>query len=416
MKRGIKRALYKFIKCDGITAVISIIVIIIVWTKEILINKQEIIDWTIFTSFIVLMVLEKISNSLKALLMNKLEDLAKVEADYEKLSAKYVNKMIVFDNSFSTEKNLRKMRKLKNQTMIVKFPVICDFQFNGCPIEIQDSSEQYVLPEIIQEHFDEIFAAHATSKIYNQLNIRGDSWNFEGGKFVIKTSRTTYFNSLVTNRAIDYQWSNGLTIRDQFEFGPFLHTLEESRLSNHIGFNGFIESMDGYIVFVKRGNKLSIGKGTYGDSIGASLKTKYALNDSKKFTKDGLTNSILHEIQDELKIPKEALEEFSLEKHLIAAYRDVVEGGKPQFLFFIRSSWTKERIEQNFIEHMRKGNKEKDLELLEDGKKFLWISSNEIGELGILPDKIFYKGKKYGMMPSASAAIVMLIEFKKKRG
>ena len=64
---------------------------------------------------------------------------------------------------------------------------------------------------------------------------------------------------------------------------------------------------------------------------------------------------ILSEITNELKIKKEELEEeFSVRKHLIAAYRDIVEGGKPQLLFYVRSSLTKERIEQNFFAEVKK--------------------------------------------------------------
>lgn len=77
---------------------------------------------------------------------------------------------------------------------------------------------------------------------------------------------------------MDFRWENKLTIREQFECGPFLHSLKDSYLSNHIGVNGFVESSDGYIIFLKRGNKLSIAKRTYATSFGEALKTKYALD------------------------------------------------------------------------------------------------------------------------------------------
>ena len=60
-----------------------------------------------------------------------------------------------------------------------------------------------------------------------------------------------------------------------------LTILREEKLSNHLGFKGVVESVDGYIPFIKRNDTVSIGKSTYGDSIGALLKTKYALDEKK---------------------------------------------------------------------------------------------------------------------------------------
>ena len=119
---------------------------------------------------------------------------------------------------------------------------------------------------------------------------------------------------------------------------------------------------------------------------------------------------------DELKITSDQLEGFSLEKNLISAYRDMVEGGKPQFLFWAKSKLTHKEIQNNFFEKLKAKKKkqkswDKEQRELEDGETFLWIAKEELKNIVIAPDQILYKGKKYAMMPSASAAIVMLIEF-----
>lgn len=411
MKRKLKKLLYEFIKNDGITVLIAAIVITCVCINMVLRGKLgiTIIDWTIFTTIIVALILNSISSTLKIYLINWLEDFIKLMEDYEKLSSQYADRMITYDNCKALQKNLKKLRKVKktNKTE-VKIPVICEAKLSGCIIDIKDSFEEYELPNAVKKYFDQLFAAHGTSKVYNQLNIRIDNWKYKNGRFIMKTSRTTYFDSLVTNRAMDFRLENGLTLREQFEYGPFLHTLKESSLSNHIGFNGFIESSDGYIVFVKRANKLSIGKRTYGNSIGASLKTKYALNGLKKFTEEGLKEGILREIENELKIPEDGLEELFFNKHLIAAYRDVVEGGKPQLLFYLRSKWTKDKIEKTFFSWIRKNDK---YFFRGDGKKLLWIPKGEIDQICIWSDMIIYQAKVYRMVPSATASIVMLIEY-----
>lgn len=410
----LKKKFYNFVKYEGMTAAIAAMVIVGVFVCQNAVGEQDItvIDWTMFTSIVIALLLNSFSKICQAVLLNRLEDSAKLTSDYKKLVSKYSDDVIVYDNCSASQENLQKLRK--KHDLKIQIPVICEYKLENCMIEIQDSTVRYQLPDTIGSHFDELFAAHSTSQVYNQLNIRVDDWNCKNGKFMIKSSRTTYFDSLVTNRAMDFQCGNGLTVRELFEFGPYLHPLKESCLSNHIGFNGFIESSDGYIVFVKRGGKLSIGKRTYGNSIGASLKAKYALNSAGEFTEAGLINGILHEIKDELKIPKEALETFSFTEHLIAAYRDLVEGGKPQLLFFIRSCWTKNRITHNFISVKRNLDKSKKNRLLEDGKKLLWIPTKELVQIGILPDMIIYHGKSYRMMPSASASVVMLLEYLKK--
>lgn len=410
MKRNFKKFAYNFIKFGGVTAFISTIVILGIFVKNSIHENEHIsiLDWTIFSSIVAALFLNSLSSLIQTLLLNSLEDSAKLTCNYKELTSKYKASMIEYDN---TQASFNNLQKLKKSEFYVRIPVIKEYSLNVSTIYIQDfPTKKYKLPDLIQEHFNELIKAHSTSKIYNQLNIRVDDWGYKNGKFIIKTSRTTYFDSLVTNRAMDFEWAKDMSVRNLFEFGPFISPLNESCLSNHIGFNGFVISSDGYIPFVKRGKNLSIGKRTYGNSIGASLKAKYALNASREFTEKGLVKSILQEINDELKIPSNELETFSLNKHLIAAYRDLVEGGKPQFLFCIHSYWTKDMIEKNFRNIMRKKRVKKNLELLEDGQKFLWISINSIHEICILPDKIIHQEKIYHMMPSATAAIVMLIE------
>lgn len=417
-KKKFKRIIYDCIKHDGLLIFVAIIIMILFYIKNTIINKQEttLFDYTLCTSLILTMLLSSIANFIKKILLNKLEDSAKLTTDYQKLVSKYVADFITYDNTHADTDNLKKLQKL-HQTKF-SFPVICDYKLNHCAIDIHDSTQMYELPDIVKIHFDELLSAHSTSTVYNQLNIRVDSWSLQKQRLIINTSRTSYYSSLLTNRAIDYTFENGLTLRNYLEYGPFLHSLAESHLSNHLGFNGFVESADGYIPFIKRGKNLSIGKFTYGNSIGASLKTKYALDESGNLSAAGLIHSILAEIADELKIPSEHLEPFSCEKNLIAAYRDVIEGGKPQLLFYIHSNWSKKEIEENFYEGLKKKrkNSNKSYSILEDGSRFLWIPKIALAQICIAPDMLIYQKKKYPMVPSASACVVMLIEHLKEGG
>ncbi len=416
MKKKFKSACYRFINADGITVVIAAIIIFCGICLGIQQGKEspEIVDWTIFGAIIIAMLLETGTKLIREPVLNYFEDDVKLTTDYKQLVKRYKSDVISCKNQTASAENIKKAAHMgRSITATEKFPVTCEYKLGSQPIEIRDSEEMYELPEFVKKHFDELFGAHVTSEIYNQLNIRVSRWGNEKDGFVIETSRTTYYYSLVTNRAMDFKWSNGVTVREQYEFGPFLNPLEKSSLSNHLGMNGFVESKDGQIVFVKRGKNLSIGKGTYGDSVGASLKAKYAINENGRFTSGGLLRGIVNEIEDELKIPGEVLEIKALENMLIAAYRDLVEGGKPQLLFYAKSRWTKDEIEANFFKKNEKKNNKNSV--VEDGNKLLWIPKNELSEMCIFSDGMIHHGQFYPMMPSASASVVMLIEWLQER-
>ena len=83
MKKKMKKAVYKFIKCEGITATIAAMVILIVFIKAALIERQDvaIIDWAMFTSIVVALLLNSFSKMFRTLLMNKLEDSVKLTCE-----------------------------------------------------------------------------------------------------------------------------------------------------------------------------------------------------------------------------------------------------------------------------------------------------------------------------------------------
>ena len=136
----------------------------------------------------------------------------------------------------------------------------------------------------------------------------------------------------------------------------------------------------------------------------------------EQIMKDGI-NAKYIPIKDELKIDAADIE-FSVEKNMIAAYRDLVEGGKPQFLFAAKVNRTHNEITQEFIKQVKEKKKktwknrwDKEQKELEDGEVLLWISVSELKEMAISAEGMVYRQKEYAMMPSASAAIVMLIRW-----
>jgi len=281
------------------------------------------------------------------------------------------------------------------------------------------------LPPEVESAYEELLGAHHSKVNTNNRMFRVDNWTIDGNVFVINMSPTTYFKSLVTNRAIDYKLKNGTSVRDLLEYGTKVCDLKDSKLSNHLGFNGFIESADGYLAFIYRGKDVSIGKKTWAASVGASLKVKYSLDRQQVFSEKGLENGIIKEIEDELRIKRHQLCPIGTQFKkiiLISAYRDLVEGGKPQLLFYAKSSLGKDEISGIF----NAGNKDvkkkarriknirdkKEVQMETDGSIIKWISKSElIDATYVFPDKIYNNEMEMVMVPSAAACVQMLKDY-----
>lgn len=340
--------------------------------------------------------------------------------NYDYIVKKYVDGFIKYSNNETTSlKVLQKKLNTTNKTFI--FPVENVAIFHNVSLNILDGFAKYSLPKEIEKYRDELLYSHKSSNVYNQLNIRVNDWVLKDNVFTMHTSRTTYFDSLVTNRSMDVKLSNGCTLRELYQYGPFIQSLKDSKLSNHIGFNGFIVSSDGYIPFIKRNKLVSIGKNTYGNSVSSSLKVKYALKDENSIlTEEGIINAFKKEIKDELKIEEKDIGTITIKDNLIAAYRDFVEGGKPQFLIYVKVGKTKKEIEEQFYSKIKQKDKvelkfSKELKGLEDGEKLIWVKESELSNMAISPSLVVFKdGNKYRklyMMPSVTSSIVMLLEW-----
>lgn len=357
-------------------------------------SADEMVDLSILSAMVITLVLEAVAQFIRKWILSKLEDSQKLTTDYDRLLKMYEADWLTVD---------------KGESKLV-FPIVMEQNLRECQISIDDSKKEYILPPLIEERFGELLRAHEMSDIYNQENVRVNEWKIQDNIFKISTSRTTYYNSLVTNRAMDYRWENGGSVRELLEPGPFLHELKESKLSNHLGFNGFIKSQDGFILFVKRDKKLSIGKSTYGCSVSASLKLKHSLTRERILTEESMYDGICHEIYDELKIPLKHLVETDGRKiHMIAAYRDVIEGGKPQLLFYAESDWDRKKIGENFKSELRKKKRDRSWHFI-DGTKLLWIPEKELTGLDIYIDKMKYRRKTYHVVPGVAASIIIFLE------
>lgn len=214
---------------------------------------------------------------------------------------------------------------------------------------------------------------------------------------------------------MDYEWENRKTNRNVYEPGPFISPLESSLMANHIGFNAFIEFPEIGILFVGRSNKLSVGKKTWGTSVSAKLSPKFDYKKGEHFTLDRFYDSIAESINRELKYftvngQSIHLKGNQIKGSIFAFYRDLVEGGKPQFLLYYKFGNKKLDVKFNKDGYESSLKQDKSTAMI-DGTKYAFLTINQLKQAYITQDEMFISGlkKKYKMTPSAVASVVMLL-------
>ncbi len=201
-------------------------------------------------------------------------------------------------------------------------------------ISLIDDSKTMFSPDIlIKNYYAEIFGAHKSSYVENHITLRLDKVVPLNGGYEIHTSRSNYYNHLVTNRAIDYPIKNGLTLRGMFEYGPRLVPLENSLMSNHLGVNVIIELADHSVIFPKR----EINSTTSKNLVTASIASRINLDDpTKKLTSIQDIHEMIKGLMDaRLGISQSEIKDNS-DFVFLGLGRDVYEGGKPHFFYYIR--------------------------------------------------------------------------------
>lgn len=402
-KKKIYKWCNKYINASNLKMTILLIPLAILLIRGIQEGEYKLssfLDVSILVSFLLIFVCEVLANIISSVITAKCEDAVKLTEDYGRLNRKYSRENLIRYNGETFPEICLAFRKEKEPP----------FRLN---LEVDTKYPVYELPKQIADHSKELMEAHSHSIIYNNTNVRLNDCQQNGSEVELRYGKTTYFDSLITNRAMDYPIA-GKSIREIYEPGPFLSSLAESKMSNHLGFNGFVELAEGKIIFVHRTANVSIGKNTLATSIGASYKAVYGLDEKRRITRKTMANAIRMEIKDELKI--NIPEEIPLEESIFAFYRDIVEGGKPQFLFYVKLPYlTDVAFEEEFIKQMKdKGQKTQDhRKVVTDGTHFKYFTLEQLKEFSYQPDGMKDSdGIMYKMMPSSVVSVVLLLKYK----
>ena len=116
-------------------------------------------------------------------------------------------------------------------------------------LSLVDKADLNQLPDFIIGNGIQFIKAHKYSNMSNNLTIRLDDVKLNNNTLELHTSRSYYYHMLLTNRCMDYQLDNGMSVRGIYEFADKVSLLKESKLSNQIGINGLIITKDGYLLF-----------------------------------------------------------------------------------------------------------------------------------------------------------------------
>ena len=396
---------------------------------------SSIIDLKTFVTIVLVFILTGIASLIGGLFAPKVEDMMKLTSNYDLLARKYgdFSELIEYTNSkdsdYITGRKKSKSKAKKYDEDKYVFPVVkivslydkkVDFVFD------YETADVYKQPSWVSSHSDALFAAHSHSEIYNQQNFRVDDITWNKNSVKIYLSKTTYLDSLITNRACDYE-INGVSVRELYEPGPVLHDLKDSQLSNHLGYNGMVETSDHKFIFIKRHKKVSIAKNTWQTSVGASLKVKYALTKDKKIDTNSISAAIVKEMMSEFNLKNldnskdleaKMMNDFSFKKNVLYFYRDLLECGKPQMMFYYQLPISSDEVAKAFTNGIGRAKKDKDRFSLfcdVDGHKLMFVDREELNKLYLTPDGFAYNKKFYKSVPSAVATIAMLIDYFKEQ-
>lgn len=254
-------------------------------------------------------------------ILARFEDVLKVSCDTD-----YILKIYNGDPSY--RKTLRK------GNTEVSFAYADSLINKGYKFKVVDDKEKFLeLDEFIMNNYELIFSAHTGSVKINSTTIRLDDFKLEGDECTVYLSRSTVFNHLVTNRAIDFALFEGLTLRDVYEYGPKINPYCKSKMSNHIGINALVFLSDGRLLVPRRNNVSTISKNQITSSI--AVKLNFPASSDEISSEYLFYRNIIDNLGARVKLDTSTLDLDKIDVKFLGFGQNLYEGGKPQFYYAV---------------------------------------------------------------------------------
>ena len=199
---------------------------------------------------------------------------------------------------------------------------------------VDDPDKMFELDDFVMGNFERLYSAHSNSAKINGITIRLDRFEAEENLCTLYLSRSTYFNHLLTNRAIDFAIFDDVTLRDVYEFGPKITPFEHSKMSNHVGINGLVFLSDGNLIVPRRKRDSTISKNKITSSI--AVKLNFPTDGSEVITTEHLLyQNIIDNLSARVRIRPEDLDLNHIRVEFLGFGQNLYEAGKPQFYYVI---------------------------------------------------------------------------------
>lgn len=192
-----------------------------------------------------------------------------------------------------------------------------------------------------------------------------------GEKITLVFQPTTYFESVKTNMALDFDDGINGCLRDEIHPDGKLEELSESQLGNHMGINGLVFSNDGFMLFQRRSAKVFTNPNLLCPGFSGAIK----LTDIKN------RRSSIDNLAD-LDMFREMIEELGIKEKMIARHRflglsrELLRGGKPEIFFGVELNMSAAEIQQCLPKE-----KEGDLFFLETRNDGIYLNEQQTTRL-----------------------------------
>lgn len=257
-------------------------------------------------------------------------------------------------DKFSDEYETRKRDidlYMKGQLLL---PSVCVFinVLGDVTVKFDDKPSFFELPTFVTENKLQLMEAHKTSNVRNGETIRLNDFSFENNTLTLDTARTQYYDMLVTNRCMDFELNDAVTVREMYEYGDAVNELGRSVLANQIGINGLIFTENGYLLLEKRGRKKTTWKDKFAQPISLAMKRsdiKFPLGtdtiaSTPKAANDVFAAIIHKTVKKNFGLTPDELLPFDMSVNFLGIARDLLEGGKPNLYFYVVTKYTAEEL------------------------------------------------------------------------
>lgn len=234
---------------------------------------------------------------------------------------------------YNGDPGYRKTLTLNNTSVTFAY---ADTMINtGYTFHVEDAPERFFeLDEFIMNNYSLIFSAHSNSVKINSTTIRLDDYKLDGQECTFYLSRSTVFNHLVTNRAIDFVLFEDLSLRSVYEYGPKINPYCKSKMSNHVGINGLVFLSDGKLLVPRRNKASTISKDQITSSI--AVKLEFPTDGSQTITADFLMRqNLIENLSTRVKLRPDDLHPDRIDVRFLGFGQNLYEAGKPQFYYAV---------------------------------------------------------------------------------